>query len=110
MENILINKNGEFFHIDFGNILGKQAKYLEPEIALATKLIEGMGEIGNNYEILTENKKKFETEFLETYKLIRKENKLMLNLFLLMVDSGLEMTEEGLIKMSDRFYMMLTDE
>lgn len=49
-DNIMITKNGKIFHIDYGYILGQDAKPLVPSIRMDYNLIEGMG--GNhNYEL-----------------------------------------------------------
>lgn len=49
-DNIMITKNGRIFHIDYGYILGRDAKPLVPFIRMDYNLIEGMG--GNhNYEL-----------------------------------------------------------
>ena len=43
LENLLINKEGKMFHIDFGFILGEDPKPYPPPFKLCKEMVEGMG-------------------------------------------------------------------
>lgn len=76
--------SGKFFHIDFGFILGRDPKVLPPPLKLCIEMVEGMG--GKN----SEGYKVFQKKCVEVYLYLRKYSKLILNLFYLMLDSGIK--------------------
>jgi phosphatidylinositol 3-kinase len=43
LDNLLLTKNGELFHIDFGYILGRDPKPYPPPMKLTKDMIEAMG-------------------------------------------------------------------
>lgn len=43
MDNLLLTRNGELFHIDFGYILGRDPKPYPPPMKLTKDMIEAMG-------------------------------------------------------------------
>ena len=47
LENLMIDKNGKLFHIDFGYILGKDPKPMPPPIKLCKEMVECMGGKGS---------------------------------------------------------------
>ena len=42
-ENLMIQKSGKLFHIDFGFIFGKDPKPLPPPMKLCKEMVEAMG-------------------------------------------------------------------
>lgn len=85
LDNLLLQPNGKFFHIDFGFILGRDPKPFAPLIKLAKEMLEGMG--GN---IHTEQYKQFRQFCFTAYTALRKNSSLVLNLFSLMVQSSVQ--------------------
>jgi hypothetical protein len=43
LENIMLTRDGCLFHIDFGYVLGREPKYMAPEIRITTDLIDALG-------------------------------------------------------------------
>ena len=84
LENLMIDKNGYFFHIDFGFIFGKEPggkERLASKIRISNTMIKVMGgHRGQNYEI-------FENKFIESFKFLRNKMNYILNLIYLMIDS-----------------------
>ena len=97
----MINNKGEFFHIDFGYFLDRDPKFYPPAFKLNDALINGMNKAGNE----SDEYKKFQQVCFEAFKQIRHYNKFILNLFVLMIDSAIEVeegigiTEDDLMKM-----------
>ena len=93
LDNLLLQPNGKFFHIDFGFILGRDPKPFAPLIKLAKEMLEGMGGSVN-----TEQYKQFRQYCFTAYTALRKNSSLVLNLFSLMVQSSVQdvrMAEEA---------------
>jgi phosphatidylinositol 3-kinase len=85
LDNLLLQPNGKFFHIDFGFILGRDPKPFAPLVKLAKEMLEGMG--GNTN---TEQYKQFRQYCFTAYTALRKNSSLVLNLFSLMVQSSVQ--------------------
>ncbi|ODV88069.1 hypothetical protein CANARDRAFT_193904 [[Candida] arabinofermentans NRRL YB-2248] len=83
LENLLLTKDGYFFHADFGYILGQDPKPFPPLMKLPIQIIEGMGGLNDA------NYKKFCNYCFITYITLRKNSSLILNLFQLMIDSSI---------------------
>lgn len=87
LENLLIDKQGHLFHVDFGFIFGRNPpgkSAFSPPIRICKEMIEGMG--GNtdpNYE-------KFKNYCLESFKYLRNYQGYILNLFHLMIHAGIK--------------------
>lgn len=76
LENLMLEKTGKFFHIDFGFILGKDPKPYPPPLKLCKEMVEGMG--GK----LSENYKKFKLKCVDYYNHLRStQAKLIITLF-----------------------------
>lgn len=85
LDNLLLQPNGRFFHIDFGFILGRDPKPFAPLIKLAKEMLEGMGGSVNS-----EQYRQFRQYCFTAYTALRKNSNLILNLFSLMVQSSVQ--------------------
>lgn len=115
LENLLLSKDGYFFHADFGYILGQDPKPFPPLMKLPIQIIEGMGGADDiNY-------KTFCQYCFITYITLRKNSSLILNLVQLMINTsipalrtGIENSEaekmELLWKVEEKFMLDLNDE
>lgn len=114
LDNLLLSPRGNFFHIDFGFILGRDPKPFAPLIKLCKEMVEGLG--GTTSPQYAQFKQYCFTAFTT----LRKSSPLVLNLFSLMVQSSvpdIRMVEEqmgglgGAVgKVRERFYLDVTEE
>lgn len=114
LDNLLLTKDGFFFHADFGYILGEDPKPFPPLMKLPIQIIEGMGGLEN------ENYKLFCNYCFITYITLRKNSNLILNLFQLMIDSNIPILQtingdelekiELILKIKEKFVLDLNDE
>lgn len=125
LENLLLTKDGCFFHADFGYIVGDDPKPFPPLMKLPIQVIEGMGGLEN------ENYKKFCDYCFISYIILRKNSNLILNLFQLMIDSNIPVLQtpsyrlakqghelnsnefeklELVLKIKEKFVLELSDE
>ena len=87
LENLLIDKMGHLFHVDFGFIFGKNPpgkNIMAPPIRICKEMVMGMG--GNNhpkYEL-------FKKKCVESFLYLRNYQRLILNLFHLMIHAGIK--------------------
>lgn len=91
LDNLMMAEDGRFMHIDFGFILGRDPKYLAPEMKLSMGMVDGMGGFPNP------NNPKDPTQYnafrqycFTAYTTLRRSSNLILNLFRLMQDAGIE--------------------
>ena len=107
LENIMIDVNGFYFHIDFGFIFGKEPNdfktYMASKIRIHNVMITALG--GPQHD----NYKKFEDKFVESFIYLRNRMKYMLNLMLLMCNSGIsdlafDNHQRVLTELYERFY------
>ena len=108
LDNLLLTKSGNLFHIDFGYILGRDPKPFPPPMKLSREMVEGMGGVGSDH--YQQFKKLCYTAFLH----LRTHANLILNLFTLMVDAtipdiALE-PDKTVKKVQDKFRLELSDE
>lgn len=115
LENLLLSKDGHFFHADFGYILGQDPKPFPPLMKLPVQIIEGMGGLEDvNY-------KTFCQYCFITYITLRKNAHLILNLVQLMINTSIPAlrtstenneTEkiELLWKVEEKFMLDMNDE
>ena len=94
---------GKFFHIDFGFILGKDPKVYPPPLKLCSEMVEGNKTKQSKYYFFkpkfhksgmggknSEGYMLFQKKCIAAYLYLRKYAKLILNLFHLMLDSGIK--------------------
>ncbi|XP_037082276.1 phosphatidylinositol 3-kinase catalytic subunit type 3-like [Pollicipes pollicipes] len=83
LDNLLLTKDGNLFHVDFGYILGRDPKPLPPPMKLSKEMVEAMG--GVNSEHYQTFRKQCYTAFLH----LRRHADVILHLFSLMVDANI---------------------
>lgn len=82
LDNLLLSPDGHFFHADFGYILGRDPKPFAPPLKLCSEMVDGMGgpeSVGY---------KQFKQYCFTTFVGLRKNARLVLNLFALMRDAN----------------------
>lgn len=108
LDNLLLTKAGNLFHIDFGFILGADPKPLPPPMKLCKEMVDGMGGRNSLYY------NKFRQYCCEAFNILRKSSNLILNLFSLMRDSAIVSIstdpEKSVLKVQEKFRLELTDE
>jgi phosphatidylinositol 3-kinase len=106
-ENLLITPTGNFFHADFGYILGRDPKPFPPLMKLDPAMIQGMG--GVNHALYHSFKQFCFTAFLS----LRKSANLILNLFALMIEANIpdirNEPDKAVAKVQERFHLELTE-
>ncbi|XP_028406868.1 phosphatidylinositol 3-kinase catalytic subunit type 3-like [Dendronephthya gigantea] len=108
LDNLLLTKSGNLFHIDFGYILGRDPKPLPPPMKLSKEMVEAMG--GAQSEFYQEFRRQCYTAFLH----LRRSANLILNLFALMVDANVPdialEPDKTVKKVEAKFRLDLSDE
>ncbi|XP_076053263.1 phosphatidylinositol 3-kinase 59F isoform X2 [Oratosquilla oratoria] len=108
LDNLLLTRQGNLFHIDFGYILGRDPKPLPPPMKLSKEMVEGMG--GAQSEHYHDFRKLCYTAFQQ----LRRHANLILNLFSLMVDANVPdialEPDKTVKKVEDKFRLDLSDE
>lgn len=108
LDNLLLTRNGNLFHIDFGYILGRDPKPLPAPIRLTKEMVDAMG--GLNSEHYHEFRKQCYTAFLH----LRRHANVMLNLFSLMTDASVPdialEPDKAVKKVEDNLKLNLSDE
>lgn len=112
LDNILLQASGNFFHIDFGFIFGRDPKPLPPAFRLTREMVDGMG--GQD----SPEYRQFCSLACQAFNILRKSAGLVLNLLHLMSDAGIEdlsnnpaADADGVISsVETRFRLDLTDE
>lgn len=80
---MLLSEDGEIFHIDFGYILGRDPKPMPPPMKLSKDMVEAMG------GVTSEHFRNFAKHIFTAYLYLRRQAKLTLILFALMVDASI---------------------
>lgn len=101
LENLLVDRKGRLFHIDFGYILGKDPKPYPPPMKLCKQMVDCMGGKGSHgYEL-------FKKKCIDAYLYLRSNCKLIVNMFYLMIHCGInelsENSENVLNKLHEKF-------
>lgn len=110
LDNLMLTKSGQFFHIDFGFIFGQDPKPLPPPFRLTRAMVDCMG--GEE----SEHYNKFKSYCYQAYNWLRKSANLILNLVSLMGDAGINDISKRselskvLSKVEEKFRLDLTDE
>uniref|UniRef100_A0AC35TGK9 Phosphatidylinositol 3-kinase catalytic subunit type 3 n=1 Tax=Rhabditophanes sp. KR3021 TaxID=114890 RepID=A0AC35TGK9_9BILA len=95
-DNLLLCENGKMFHVDFGYILGHDPKVFPPPMKLSKEILELLGEEGSPRY----------TNFVDyccsAFEILRRKSNIILNLFQLMLDSGIPHISEEKEKALDR--------
>ncbi|QPG74565.1 hypothetical protein FOA43_001896 [Brettanomyces nanus] len=115
LENLLLTRNGFFFHADFGYILGADPKPFPPLMKLPIQVIEGMGGLNDD------NYQKFCNYCFITYLTLRRNASIVLNLFQLMINTPIPALQtidknnesekmEIIWKVQEKFMLDLNDE
>lgn len=108
LDNLMLTKSGQLFHIDFGYILGRDPKPMPPPMKLTKEMVDAMGgPRSDHFKVFTE------LCFTAFFHLRRSAN-LILNLFSLMVDANVPdivlEPDKTVKKVQDKFLLNLTDE
>lgn len=89
LDNLMMAEDGRFMHIDFGFILGKDPKMLAPAMKLSLGMVEGMGGFPSAANPETQYGV-FRQYCFTAYTTLRRSSSLILNLFKLMQDAGIQ--------------------
>lgn len=110
LDNIMLTRSGELFHIDFGFIFGQDPKPFPPPFRFTRSMADAMG--GED----SEHYARFKTYCCQSYNWLRKSANLILNLLSLMGDAGINDISKRsdlskvLLKVEEKFRPDLTDE
>lgn len=79
-----IDTTGHFFHVDFGYILGRDPKPYPPPVKVCKEMVDAMGGTTSSHYA------RFQSLCYTAFIGLRKNANLILNLFALMVDAGIQ--------------------
>lgn len=88
MDNLLLAPGGNFFHADFGYILGRDPKPLAPSMKLSHEMIDGMGGMSSDKNPDSQFGQ-FKQYCFTAFTTLRRSSNLILNLFALMQDANI---------------------
>lgn len=83
LDNLMVSREGRLFHVDFGFILGDDPKPFPPPMKLCSEMIEALGGIGS------QGYTEFQLRCCQCFRCLRRHSKLILDILLLMVGSGI---------------------
>lgn len=91
LDNIMVNKNGTLFHIDYGYILGNDPILNNPGIRITNEIIDAIGgQNSKNYQIFTEL-------CTRIFNCLRRNIDIFINMFVILPHiSDIKMTEEDI--------------
>ncbi|KAH6583343.1 hypothetical protein BASA61_007522 [Batrachochytrium salamandrivorans] len=108
LDNLLLTREGNLVHIDFGFILGRDPKPFPPPMKLCKEMVEAMG------GAMSPNYQKFKSYIFIAFNSLRKSANLILNLFSLMVNANIPdiaiEPDKAVWKVQERFRLDLNDE
>jgi phosphatidylinositol 3-kinase len=108
LDNLLLTRDGRFFHADFGFILGRDPKPFAPQMKLSKEMVDGMGGATSEYY------KQFRSFCFTAYTTLRKSANLILNLFALMVDANIPdillEPDKAVLKVKEKFCLEMSEE
>ncbi|CCH62374.1 hypothetical protein TBLA_0H00850 [Henningerozyma blattae CBS 6284] len=108
LDNLLITRDGHFFHADFGYILGQDPKPFPPLMKLPPQIIDAFGGAESS------NYNKFRSYCFVAYSILRRNAGLILNLFELMKTSNIpdiRIDPDGSVsKVKERFNLDMSEE
>ena len=99
LENLMVTQEGYLFHIDFGFIFGRDPKMFHPDIKITTQMKDTLNKINKDgYELFKQN-------CVNAYLVLRTNARLLINLFYLMIDSGISKLNDikPLINLQNKF-------
>ncbi|KAI8873740.1 phosphatidylinositol 3-kinase [Ramicandelaber brevisporus] len=109
LDNLMLTKDGNLFHIDFGFILGRDPKPFPPPMKLCKEMIEAMG--GEQSPLFQQQ---FRSYCYTAFGILRRSANLILNLLSLMVDAGIPdiavEPDRAVLKVQEKFRLDLTEE
>ena len=107
-DNLLLSPNGNFFHADFGFILGRDPKPFAPLMKLSALMVDGMGGVNHEYY------DQFKQYCFTAYASLRKSANLILNLFALMIEANIPdirvEPDKAVQKVQERFLLEKSDQ
>ena len=83
LDNIMISKTGELWHLDFGYAFGRDPKPFSQPVRVTCAMIDGMGGRGSP------GHEQFKKRCARSFIVLREHSQLILNLLRLMSDSGI---------------------
>ncbi|KAE9418192.1 hypothetical protein Angca_009001 [Angiostrongylus cantonensis] len=108
LDNLLLCESGRLFHVDFGFILGRDPKPLPPPMKLTNEMLQAMGGIKSDHF------RHFCMHCDSAYRILRRHANVILNLFSLMLDAGIqnisEERDKAVFKVEERLRLDLSDE
>lgn len=108
LDNLLICRNGKFFHVDFGYILGKDPKPFPPLMKLPIEIIDGFGGLNSKFF------QDFKNYCFVCFLTLRKNSNLILNLLELMTFGNIPDlkvdSKNSILKVQEKFMLDLSDE
>ena len=101
LENLMVTQEGYLFHIDFGFIFGRDPKRFHPDIKITSQMKDTLNKLDKDldgYELFKQN-------CVNAYLVLRTNARLLINLFYLMIDSGIEQLHDTklLINLQNKF-------
>eukprot|EP00698_Gefionella_okellyi_P007774 TRINITY_DN1900_c0_g2_i3.p1 TRINITY_DN1900_c0_g2~~TRINITY_DN1900_c0_g2_i3.p1 ORF type:complete len:808 (-),score=125.23 TRINITY_DN1900_c0_g2_i3:70-2493(-) len=108
LDNLMLSKQGNLFHIDFGYILGHDPKPYPPPMKIVKQMIEAMGNDESPYCY------QFKQFACEAFNILRRSTNLIINLFVLMLDANIPDLaadpDKALLNLQQNFRLDLNDD